>query len=199
MAIGNEMVNTVDDPRPAPPALLGMDLVRLGLERAASAEEALDVMTGLLERHGQGGVGDAVNDIAYWSSFLIADRASAWVLETSERSWAARPVERGDAISNRLTLRRDWTRSSSDVAAGTDLDTWRDPAHADRIRRRPSRRQPGVRAAHPRRSAVGLAFRRRRVPRWHICETTAAARGARRGATDRSSQHPRRYRPTARV
>jgi secernin len=127
VAIGNEMVNTVDDPRPAPPALLGMDLVRLGLERAASAEEALDVMTGLLQRHGQGGVGDAVNDIAYWSSFLIADGASAWVLETSGRSWAARPVERGDAISNRLTLRRDWTRSSPDVEAGTDLDTWRDP------------------------------------------------------------------------
>src|SRR6202035_2620174 len=68
---------TVDDPRHAPPALLGMDLVRLGLERAASAEEALDVMTGLLERHGQGGIGDAVNGVAYWSSFLVADRASS--------------------------------------------------------------------------------------------------------------------------
>jgi secernin len=128
VAIGNEMVDTVDDPRLAPPALLGMDLVRLGLERGASAEEALDVMTGLLERDGQGGVGDAVNGVAYWSSFLIADPVSAFVLETSGRSWAARPVEGGGAISNRLTLRRDWTRASSDVMAGTDLDTWRDPA-----------------------------------------------------------------------
>jgi hypothetical protein len=128
VAIGNEMVNTVDDPRLAPPALLGMDLVRLGLERATSAEAALDVMTGLLERHGQGGVGDSVNDVAYWSSFLIADGTSAWVLETSGRSWAARPLERGGAISNRLTLRQDWTRSSPGLAPGTDLDTWRDPA-----------------------------------------------------------------------
>jgi len=127
VAIGNEMVNTVDDPRSAPAALLGMDLVRLGLERAACAEEALDVMTGLLERYGQGGVGDDVNDVAYWSSFLVADPGSAWVLETSGRSWAARPVVGGDAISNRLTLRRDWTRASSDVEPGTDIDSWRDP------------------------------------------------------------------------
>lgn len=126
VAIGNEMVNTVDDPRLAPPALLGMDLVRLGLERAATADEALDVMTGLLQRHGQGGVGDAVHEIAYWSSFLIADSTSAWVLETSGRSWAARPVDRGGAISNRLTLRRDWTRASPGVVPGTDLDDWRD-------------------------------------------------------------------------
>ncbi len=129
VAIGNELVNTVDDPRLAPPALLGMDLVRLGLERAASAEEALDVITELLERHGQGGVGDAVNG-AYWSSFLLADRTSAWVLETSGRSWAARPVDGGGAISNRLTLRRDWTRASPGVAPGTDLDSWRDPGTA---------------------------------------------------------------------
>ncbi len=127
VAIGNEMVNTRDDPRAAPAALLGMDLVRLGLERAASAEDALDVMTGLLERHGQGGVGDAVNDIAYWSSFLLCDRVSAWVLETSGRNWAARPVDGGGAISNRLTLRRDWTRASPGVAPGTDVDSWRDP------------------------------------------------------------------------
>jgi hypothetical protein len=128
VAIGNEMVNTVDDPRLAPPALLGMDLVRLGLERATSADEALDAITALLERHGQGGVGDEVNGVAYWSSFLIADPASAWVLETSGRSWAARPVDRGGAISNRLTLRHDWTRASSGVVPGTDLGSWRDPA-----------------------------------------------------------------------
>ncbi len=127
VAIGNEMVNTVDDPRRAPPALLGMDLVRLGLERAASADEALEVMTTLLERHGQGGVGDAVNDVSYWSSFLVADPTTAWVIETSGRAWAARPVEHGDAISNRLTLRSDWTRASAGVAPGTDIDSWRDP------------------------------------------------------------------------
>ena len=128
VAIGNEMVNTVDDPAPAAPALIGMDLVRLGLERARSAEEALGVMTTLRERHGQGGVGDQVHGLAYWSSFLVADPGAAWVLETSGRTWAARPVAGGDAISNRLTLRRDWTKASHDVPAGADFDAWRDPA-----------------------------------------------------------------------
>jgi hypothetical protein len=85
-------------------------------------------MTGLLERHGQGGVGDDVNDVAYWSSFLIADPRSSWVLETSGRRWAARPVTGGAAISNRLTLRRDWARAAAGVTPGTDIDTWRDPA-----------------------------------------------------------------------
>ena len=130
VAIGNELVDTVDDPRLVPPALLGMDLVRLGLERARDATEAVDVITTLLERHGQGGVGDEVHGLAYWSSFLVADARVAWVLETSGRRWAARPLVGGGAISNRLTLRSDWTRASADVAPGTDVDSWRDPGVA---------------------------------------------------------------------
>src|SRR3954468_18450685 len=55
VAIGNEKIFTTTRPRDLPPALLGMDLVRLGLERARSAVEAVDVMTELLERYGQGG------------------------------------------------------------------------------------------------------------------------------------------------
>src|ERR1700732_439347 len=59
VAIGNERVRTTHDAAHATPALIGMDLVRLGLERAKSAEEALDVMTELVTTHGQGGVADA--------------------------------------------------------------------------------------------------------------------------------------------
>ena len=35
--------------------VLGMDLLRLGLERASSAKEALNIITGLLETYGQVG------------------------------------------------------------------------------------------------------------------------------------------------
>ncbi len=127
VAIGNEMIFTAADPRGHPPALLGMDLVRLGLERGSTAGEALEAMTTLLGAHGQGGVGDRVHGSSYWSSFLIADPTSAWILETSGRTWAARPVDGGAALSNRLTLRRDWTRASPDLPAGADVDDWRHP------------------------------------------------------------------------
>lgn len=136
VAIGNEKVFTILDPNKQPPALTGMDLVRLGLERGTTAEEALDVMTSLLEEYGQGGVCDRTTGESYFSSFVIADPTSAWVLETSGRTWVAAAVRDWAAISNRLTLRREWTRSSSDVPAGADFDAWRHPnaptGHADR-------------------------------------------------------------------
>jgi dipeptidase len=128
VAIGNEKIWTVDRPGDLPPALLGMDLVRLGLERATTAEEALTVMTTLLERHGQGGSGEPHHDEPYFSSFLVADPGGGFVLETSNRTWAARPIDGGAAISNRVSLSTDWTQASADVAASTDFDTYRLPA-----------------------------------------------------------------------
>ena len=104
VAVGNEMIFTLDDPRDAPVALTGMDLVRLALERAANATAAVATLTSLLEAHGQGGSGHDHDDVPYWSSFLVADPASAWVVETSGRSWAAEEVDRTRAISNRTTI-----------------------------------------------------------------------------------------------
>lgn len=106
VAIGNEAIYTTLDPRRVPPALIGMDLVRLGLERAASAVEAVDAITGLVDRYGQGGSGHDPTgpDRPYWSSFLIADPADAWVIETSGRLWSAERVVQTRAISNRTTI-----------------------------------------------------------------------------------------------
>ncbi len=128
VAIGNEKVYTSKDPYEMPPALIGMDMVRLGLERSDDASGALEVITGLIARYGQGGIGDRDAREPYFSSFLIADPHSAWILETSGSTWAAKPVRSTAAISNRLTLRKDWTRGSADLQAGTDFDSMRNPA-----------------------------------------------------------------------
>jgi secernin len=114
VAIGNERVSTTHDAASATPRLIGMDLVRLGLERARRADEAVDVLTGLLETCGQGGIADAVRQEAYDSSFLIADPTEAFVLETSGSDYAVSPFPAGVAISNRITLE--------------DFDRFRDPA-----------------------------------------------------------------------
>jgi secernin len=100
VAIGNEAVLTRDELPPT--GLLGMDLVRLGLERGRTACEATEVIGGLIERWGQGGSGAYEYDFRYSGGFIVADHAEAWVIESSGRQWAARRVTDRACISNRL-------------------------------------------------------------------------------------------------
>ena len=121
VVIGNEAVWTTASL--GPPALLGMDLVRLGLERGRSAGHAVDIITGLLETHGQGGA-CAENDasFAYHNSFLLADAREAWIVETADRDWVAERVTSGSRnISNGLSVRTGYEKSSQNLA-GRDID-----------------------------------------------------------------------------
>jgi dipeptidase len=127
VAIGNERVGTVHDTARARPALIGMDLVRLGLERARTAQEALEILIDLLTTYGQGGIADAAHDEAYDSSFLMADAGDAFVLDTSGTEYAAAPVAHGTAISNRLSVGTQWTLASPELVPGDDFDRFRDP------------------------------------------------------------------------
>ena len=112
VVIGNEAVFTKAPL--GPPALLGMDLVRLGLERGTTARGALEAITSLLEAHGQGGpCAEGDPNFQYHNSFLIADAGEAWVLDTADRHWAAQRVTDGVCnISNQLSVRRDSTLAS---------------------------------------------------------------------------------------
>jgi secernin len=117
VAIGNEAIYTRDVVPDT--GLLGMDLVRLGLERGETARAALETIVELLERHGQGG--DAVNSPGYseryQNSFLIADARESYVLETSARHWVYRRVEGSAAISNLVTIEDDWDEASAGIDA----------------------------------------------------------------------------------
>ena len=111
VAIGNEAVWT-KEPQ-AKIGLLGMDLIRLALERAATARAALDVIVDLLGTYGQGGSCDIYHPgMSYHNSFLIADPGEAWVLETADRHWAAKRIERTYSISNGLTIGADYDLAS---------------------------------------------------------------------------------------
>ena len=91
VAIGNQAVFS-NEPIEEQPGLIGMDLVRLGLERGRTARESLEVIAGLIEAHGQGGAAFGLGAGGYHNSFMLADAEEAWVLETSNRRWAARRV-----------------------------------------------------------------------------------------------------------
>ena len=91
--VGNEAVHARIAPQQEP-ALLGMDLLRLALERSATAAQAVDVITDLLEQFGQGGSCGHLTPRYYHNSFIIADPREAYVLETVGRMWA---VERATA------------------------------------------------------------------------------------------------------
>ena len=126
VAIGNERVGTTHDAAGAKPALIGMDLVRLGLGavpqrgrgRRRDDRTARVLRAGRDHRRGpRGGV----------RLLLPGGRPpEAFVLETAGTDYAVAPARGAAAISNRLDIGTEWTRASSAVAPGTAFTQFRD-------------------------------------------------------------------------
>jgi dipeptidase len=95
--------------------LLGMDLVRLGLERGNTAEAAKNIIRELIERYGQGGrCSYEKAGFSYHNSFLIADASGAWVVEAAGRHVATKHITDGVyAISNSISLPELKSRSDN--------------------------------------------------------------------------------------
>lgn len=111
VAIGNEAVFT-KEPYQKEAGLIGMDFIRLALERAQTAYQALRVIVGLLEQYGQGGNCGFEHPTYYHNSFILADPNEAWVLETAGKYWAAERVKDVRSISNGLTIGATWDEAS---------------------------------------------------------------------------------------
>lgn len=120
LAMGEEAVYTTEM-QEEKDGVIGPDLVRLGLERARNCQEAIQVMTELLETYGQGGSAELKGNSHFDSSFLMADPQEAYILETAGRNWAVRKIESFDSISNLLTITDNYTRCSVTAKSG-ELD-----------------------------------------------------------------------------
>ena len=123
LTIGNTAVFT-REPYETQPGLIGMDFLRLALERTATAPAALETITTLLETYGQSGSNGFAHEFYYHNSFLIADPREAWVLETIGRRWAARKVVDIAGTSNTLTLTTEWDLASDDLIEYAHKKGW---------------------------------------------------------------------------
>ncbi|MEM4058638.1 MAG: peptidase U34 [Thermoplasmata archaeon] len=104
VAIGNEALFTKR--KFEKKGLLGMDLLRLGLEKGKTAEETLKIIIRYIEEYGQGGSNSLNKDEYYDNSFMIADKQEAYILETYGKMWQSAKVESFGSISNRAAINK---------------------------------------------------------------------------------------------
>jgi secernin len=105
------------------PGLTGTDLTRLALERGHSARQAVDVLTDLIARHGQGrwaggGEGD--------SAFLVADPAEAFAVEATGHAWVVQEIHEVRAGGDVGIIRQDWDRIAPGLAEEVISRGWYD-------------------------------------------------------------------------
>ena len=114
VTIGNEGLSS-KFPEWQTPKLIGMDLVRLGLERGSSAAESVEVMTSLISEYGQGKLANSGGKNTYDNGYIVADPHEAYVIETAGHQWAVRRVSTSTGISNVYSVEADWDTISSEA------------------------------------------------------------------------------------
>lgn len=102
VCIGNEAVFTKSKGKKIQ-SLIGMDFLRLALERGATAKDAVDIIINLLTKYGQGGNCGFEKPFYYDNSYLISDPNECYVVETSGREFIVKKQERQANISNRIS------------------------------------------------------------------------------------------------
>ena len=127
LIIGNEAEGSRCDAE-SEEGLLGMDLLRLALERADTARKGIDVITGLLEQYGQNANASPLFDRRYENSFILVDREEIWLLETAGRQWAAKKIDDWTAISNCYSIGTDFDICSSQLETYARERRWLRPS-----------------------------------------------------------------------
>lgn len=113
VTIGNEAVFTKSKGKKEN-KLLGMDMLRLALERASTAKQAKEVILELLKTYGQGGNCGYGKNFYYDNSFLITDASEAFIIETSGKDYVIKDLVDFGNISNRLSLDEEFTKEHTE-------------------------------------------------------------------------------------
>ncbi len=111
VVIGNEALPSLL-PESDEPKLVGMEILRLGLERSKTAAEAVEVITGLVSEFGQGKFSNDAGVRTYDNIYLISDPTSAYVVECVGHDWAVKQVTSVTSISNVGQIGKDADRVS---------------------------------------------------------------------------------------
>lgn len=123
VVIGNEAQGSKNAAE-AQEGLLGMDLLRLGLERGGTAYEAMHVIIRLLEEYGQNANANALFDRRYENSFMLMDPSEIWLLETAGRQWAAKKVTETFGISNCYAIGEQYDECSGQLVGLAREKRW---------------------------------------------------------------------------
>lgn len=94
---------------------------QLILERAKTAQEAVQIVGGFIEKYGQ----------ADWGGldYILADTNEAWVVETTTNHWVARKVKDDEiwVVANRFTVGEDYDLSSKNLVDNAIKQGWYKP------------------------------------------------------------------------
>lgn len=118
VCIGNEA--TFNKVSAQKTGVLGMDHLRIALEQASSAREALNIIIQNTLRYGQGGNGGFEHPLYYANSYLIVDRNEGYVLDTVGKYYAFKRLDSSYNISNKLSIGADFTEISPELKGKVD-------------------------------------------------------------------------------
>ncbi|HRC95365.1 MAG TPA: secernin [Coprothermobacter proteolyticus] len=95
--------------------VLGMDYLRMALEQASTAFEAMNIIIESTLSFGQGGDGGYEHPLFYHNSYLLVDPKEAYVLETVGKYYAFKKLQGSYNISNKLSLGNDFDGISPEL------------------------------------------------------------------------------------
>jgi len=122
LMIGNEQVSGKEIPERRW-GLIGMDILRLALERTSTAQEAVELMGNLLETYGTGG-DPSVRISSFNANYIVADPSEAYIFESHQRSWVAKKISNVGYISNCYSIQEEYTFIGKNVIEEAVLKGW---------------------------------------------------------------------------